>query len=79
MENIREFKKYHLGCGGVFIPGFLNIDSNNDLQIGRIYTNHQGIEGAYFLNYDLRSGVPGEDNTLELIYHCHFLEHLAYP
>ena len=29
-------------------------------------------------NHDLRNGVPATDNSLELIYHSHMLEHLSY-
>jgi len=76
---LRNFSKYHLGCGGLFIRGFLNIDFYPNVAPDTLYSNHRGIEGANFLNYDLTKGVPGEDDTIELIYHCHFLEHLAYP
>ena len=76
--DINRFHKYHLGCGRVMIRGFLNIDLNSELLPNRIYNNYQGVIGADFFNYDLRKGLPGKDGTLEIIYHCHFLEHLTY-
>lgn len=79
MPDITNFTKYHLGCGGIFIKGFLNIDFDHDLPRDTIYADHKGIDGAYFFNYDLRNGLPGENSALELIYHCHFFEHLAFP
>lgn len=72
------FAKYHLGCGPTIIPGYLNIDYIASLEHDRIYENFQEVERGYFYNYDLRQGLPGRDNSLEIIYHCHFLEHLSY-
>ncbi len=30
------------------------------------------------LNHDLTRGIPAEDNSLDLVYHSHMLEHLSY-
>ena len=70
--------RYHLGCGGHFIPGYLNIDCSIAAEPDRVYPDFNGVSGAYFYNYDLSQGLPGADNSLDVIYHCHFLEHLSY-
>lgn len=71
------FTRFHLGCGRHFIPGYLNIDLVKEAETGKIYQAGDK-KGAFFLSYDLSNGIPGYDNSLDVIYHCHFLEHLAY-
>ncbi len=71
--------RYHLGSGGHFVPGYLNIDLIHDIEPDRVYSDFSGVAGAYFYNYDLSRGLPAADNSLDIIYHCHFLEHLSYP
>lgn len=70
--------RYHLGCGPNIVPGFLNIDAADDVPAGQVFADFRGLRGAYFTSYDLRRGIPGCDNSLEVIYHSHFLEHLAF-
>jgi predicted SAM-dependent methyltransferase len=72
------FTRYHFGCGRHFVPGYLNIDLFPDVDRGKIY-QVANPDSAFVLNHDLSSGLPGCDNSLDVIYHCHFLEHLAYP
>ena len=51
----------HLGCGNIKIPGFVNIDSGND-------------------NADLKCSffeLPYKENSVDLIYMCHSLEHIG--
>jgi len=36
-----------------------------------------GKPSTFVLAYDLRNGIPARRDTLETIYHCHFLEHLT--
>lgn len=54
-------KKLHLGCGKVFIPGFIHIDL---LDYDHIDYKHSIDELPMF-----------EDNSVDLIYACHVLEH----
>lgn len=76
-----QVKQYHLGCGPVFIDGFLNIDGD----LRRFYSNIAddvpslvpGRPMAAVLQYDLRNGIPAAPDSLEVIYHCHFFEHLS--
>lgn len=35
------------------------------------------MRGAYFLNHDLAKGIPASDNSLDVVYHSHMLEHLT--
>jgi predicted SAM-dependent methyltransferase len=75
-----RFKRYHLGCGVILIDGFLNIDADgpafsNDVEMGVPY-EVGGDPPGYFLKYDLSRGIPASDNSLEVIYHSHFIEHL---
>ena len=78
MEFLDGFTKFHLGCGQVLIPGYQNIDLFDGLQPDRLYQNFRDVEGAHLLNCDLRKGLPCPDNSLDVIYNCHFLEHLPY-
>jgi SAM-dependent methyltransferase len=71
-------RRYHLGCGPILVPGYLNIDEASDVESGRVFENFRGVDGACFINHDLRRGVPGCDNSLDAVYSCHFLEHLTY-
>ena len=56
----------------------MNIDCSIAAEPDRVYPDFNGVAGAYFYNYDLSQGLPGADNSLDVIYHCHFLEHLSY-
>jgi hypothetical protein len=76
--NIHDFKKYHLGCGPVFLPGYLNIGFWQHLGHGTAYQDPNGVTGTTLLNYDLTKGIPAADESLDVIYHSHFLEHLTY-
>lgn len=82
MENKPDysstFRKFHLGCGTIFIKNYLNIGFWNSLQEGQLYKDPNGAEGTYLLNYDLVKGIPAGNNTLDVIYHSHLLEHLSY-
>ncbi len=81
-ENLKilskTFKKYNLGCGTHLYPGFLNIGYWSNLGDGSVYKDLNGTQGTYMLNFDLRHGIPAENDSLDLIYHSHMLEHLSY-
>lgn len=53
--------RLHLGCGGVALPGWRNIDSDC----------HPGIE-----QHDLRTGIPAGDDSVDEIFSSHLLEHM---
>ncbi len=72
------FKKYNLGCGPKIYENFLNVGFWQQLEAGRIYKDLNGTSNTYMLNHDLRLGIPAADNTLDLVYHSHMLEHLTY-
>lgn len=73
-----QFKKFHLGCGTIFIKDYLNIGYWHHLQQGMLYANPNGVEGTFLLNFDLVQGIPAADGSLEVVYHSHLLEHLSY-
>jgi predicted SAM-dependent methyltransferase len=75
------FKKYHVGCGSILARGFLNIDdapwgNKLDFQEHYLYEVNEA-PGAFILRYDLSRGIPARYNSLQRIYHSHFLEHLT--
>jgi len=59
--------KLNLGCGGNLLPGYLNIGFEDGRPDSEIYLNH-----------DLSKGIPALNNSVDVIYNCHFLEHLSY-
>jgi predicted SAM-dependent methyltransferase len=50
----------------VYKEGWINIDNNSDNNITKLD-----------LNWDLRNTLPYEANSVDFIYHEHFLEHLT--
>lgn len=72
-----QFKKFHLGCGPIFIPGYLNVGWWPHLGDGSMYANPNGVENTYLYNHDLVKGIPAVDNSLDVVYHSHLLEHLS--
>ncbi|MCX7879301.1 MAG: glycosyltransferase [Ignavibacteria bacterium] len=54
-------KLVNLGCGNHFHKDWINIDFNKT--------------GENVIQYDLLNGIPFEDNTADVIYHSHLLEH----
>jgi predicted SAM-dependent methyltransferase len=80
-ELSQRFKNYHLGCGPILADDFLNIDGDfawtlMPVQDEVVYAP-QSKPLAHFLQYDLRKGIPAVPNSLQTIYHSHFLEHLS--
>ncbi len=76
LSNI--FKKYNLGCGPKLYQNFLNVGYWRQLEDGQIYKDLNGTNNTFMLNHDLRLGIPAADNSLDLAYHSHMLEHLTY-
>jgi SAM-dependent methyltransferase len=74
----QHFKKFNLGCGDKLYKDFLNIGYWSALELGGLYKDLNGSIGTFMLNHDLVNGIPAEDNSLDLIYHSHMLEHLSY-
>ena len=76
-----KYKKYHLGCNKLLVKGWLNIDfvAKNSFVEGEFYPlSGSSKSDYYFLNWNLTNGLPAEKETLDFVYHSHFLEHLSY-
>lgn len=58
--------KLNIGCGTDYKKGWINIDNNSDDNIEKLD-----------LNFDLRNPLPFKDNSVDFIFHEHFLEHLT--
>lgn len=72
-----NFKKFHLGCGIIFLKNYLNIGFWTNLEQNKLYANPNGVADTVLLNFDLTNGIPASDNSLEVVYHSHMLEHLT--
>ena len=59
----KKLKLVNLGCGSRYHKDWINIDfvSNN----------------KYILGYDLLKGIPYKDNTFDVVYHFHLIEHFS--
>jgi predicted SAM-dependent methyltransferase len=71
----RRGLKAHLGCGGDIRLGWLNIDL--------VVTPPPGFDRAahpdtQLISYDLRQGLPLDDESCAAIYSSHFFEHMEY-
>lgn len=65
IEANKECLKLNVGCGTDYKEGWVNIDNNSDNNIQRLD-----------LNLDLRKPLPFDNETVDFIFHEHFLEHL---
>ncbi len=75
MTSKFNYDRLHIGCGGNFVGGWLNIDLfpwDNDLKIGE----SKLIKNAKLLKWDLREPFPTFPNSVKYIYASHLIEHL---
>lgn len=68
----KSIDKLHVGCGDVYLDGWLNILFETREEYGRIKSEN----GAFVLNYNLLKPWPVNDDTVEFIAGSHFIEHL---
>ena len=64
LNNQNKSIKLHVGCGGNYKEGWINID------------NH--LRTKKDLKLDLRGVIPFPDGSIDFIYNEHFIEHLSY-
>jgi predicted SAM-dependent methyltransferase len=60
---ISEIKKIHVGCGKKYLEGWVNVDINSD--------------GKVDIKEDVKSLHSIKDNSCDIIYGCHILEHFG--
>lgn len=59
MTDVRKY--LNLGCGSRFHPDWINVDN---------FSSDHCIQP-----YDLRKGIPFQENAFDVVYHSHLLEH----
>lgn len=62
--------KLHLGCGTNIAKGWTNVDNNPDYKIK---------QPGLYRKWDLRKPLPYKQDSVEKIFHEHFIEHLTKP
>ena len=77
LDFSKNFKKFHLGCGIIFLKNYLNVGYWTHLEQNKLYINPNGVSDTVLLNFDLTNGIPASDNSLDVVYHSHMLEHLT--
>lgn len=77
LDFSENFKKFHLGCGIIFLKNYLNVGYWTHLEQNKLYVNPNGVSDTVLLNFDLTNGIPASDNSLDVVYHSHMLEHLT--
>jgi len=73
-----EYKKWNLGCGDAVAPGYMNVGYWRSLIDNHIYKNPWNQPNTIMLNYDVTRGIPASDESADIIFHSHFLEHLEF-
>lgn len=87
MDN---YKKLNLGCGPTIAPNWINLDISYNIYLSKVpllkwilYKIGLIPKAVYETNwppgiirYDLRKGLPYDDNSFDYIYTSHFLEHV---
>ncbi len=71
-DSIRNKKFYNIGAGTFRHPNWTNVDYSTDW-----YSKSQ--ERSIFINFDLQSleKLPIDDNTAEIVYSSHTIEHIT--
>lgn len=75
-QATRGQTRLHVGCGGYWVPGWLNIGiiAHEVLRYGTV----RRVEGADLLNFDVTRGLPVADASVDWIYSSHFIDCIAY-
>lgn len=61
MEN-KNLKLVNIGCGHTYHPDWINLDLRST---------------KYVKKYNIKNALPFADNSVDVVYHSHVLEHLA--
>ena len=70
----KKLLKLNVGCYTVMFKDWLNIDVINDI---RLYA-YAGVNRLSFVSMDVTSGMLFDDNSIDLIFCSHMIEHLTY-
>ena len=63
-EILRKMPKYlNLGCGNIYHMDWINIDYKSN--------------SSFVKEHNLLSGIPFDNDTIDLVYHSHILEHFS--
>jgi len=72
-----DFDNLHVACGRVYVEDYLNIDwSPRGLKVGLIEGKVTRVNNKYVMKWNIDNGLPVKENSLKILYHSHFLEHL---
>ena len=72
-----EFKNLHIACGRVYADEYLNIDWNpKGLKVNLEEGIPTKVNNTYVMKWNIDKGLPVKKETLDIVYHSHFLEHL---
>jgi SAM-dependent methyltransferase len=78
--------KLNLGCGERVVPGWTNVDYAIGARLARLRFVGPALSKLKILRttwpsdifiHDLRSGIPFADESIDVVYSSHFLEHLS--
>ena len=71
-KQIQELnvRRLHVGCGHILLPAWLNITLEKREEYGRIIEKN----GTLYLNYNLLTDWPINENAVEFIAASHFIQ-----
>ncbi|MDP3920792.1 MAG: hypothetical protein Q8R76_08315 [Candidatus Omnitrophota bacterium] len=74
-EQLKGQSRIHVGCGEIFVPGWLNIGllPSDRFPYAEMV---RAQNGALALSFDVSDLLPIENDSLHYIYASHFIEHL---